>query len=579
LKKFRIFGEVMFYMRKKNWLLVALVLVLSSFLAACSGGSDSSGGDGGSGSGDSASGSANGEQVFNITIGDEIPSMDSSLADDQYGIQWTSEIQEGLYRLAEDGSLAEGIATGDPEVSEDGMTWTFKLREDAEWENGDPVTANDFVYAWQRAINPDTGSEYGPYMMGGVIENATAINQGEMEVDQLGVKAVDDYTLEVQLENPTPYFESLTTFPTFMPLNQKFVEEQGENYALEAENLLSNGPFKMTEWNHGSTMKFEKNDTYWDAETVQIEEINLQVVKDIATGVNLFDTDAVDRAPLSAEFVDQRINDPAYVAYPDMTSWYLKLNQHRVDQDTPLANINAREAVARAIDKEGLVNVVLNDGSLVSNGLMPKNFVQGPDGEDFRDANGDLLTYDLDAAKEAWTKAKEELGEDEVTLEILTGDTDTSGQLADYIKGQLEENLEGLTVETKQVPFQQRLDLDTAGDFDIQISGWGPDYIDPNTFMDLFITDGENNRMAYSNEEYDSLIEQAKTENATNPEARWQNFLDAEKILLEERAIAPLWQDGNAYLWSPKMKGVFLNPAGNDFEYKWAYADNAAAEE
>ncbi|MFB1099581.1 peptide ABC transporter substrate-binding protein [Terribacillus sp. JSM ZJ617] len=567
-------------MRKSNWLLLALVLVLSSFLAACSGGSDSSGGSGGGeGSGDSASGSANGDQVFNLLIGDEIPSMDSSLADDQYGIQWTSEIQEGLYRLAEDGSLAEGIATGDPEVSEDGLTWTFTLREDAEWENGDPVTANDFVYAWQRAINPDTGSEYGPYMMGGVIENATAVNTGEAELDELGVKAVDDYTLEVQLEKPVPYFESLTTFPTFMPLNQKFVEEQGDSYALEAENLLSNGPFKMTEWNHGSTMKFEKNDTYWDAENVQLEEINLQVSKDIATGVNLYDTGAVDRAPLTAEFVDQRINDPDYVAVPDMASWYLKLNQNRTGEETPLANVNARKAVAQAVDKDGLVNVVLNNGSTVSNGLMPKDFVKGPDGEDFRDANGDLLTYDAEAAKEAWATAKEELGQDEITLEILTGDTDTSTQIVDYLKEQLETNLEGLTVDVLQVPFQQRLDLDTAGDFDIQISGWGPDYIDPYTFMNLFITDGENNRMAYSSEEYDSLNEQAATENATNPEARWQNFLDAEKVLLEDAAIAPLYQAGNSFLVSPKMKGVFSNPAGNDFEYKWAYADNAAAEE
>ncbi len=504
-------------MRKSNWLLLALVLVLSSFLAACSGGSDSSGGSGGGegGSGDSASGSANGDQVYNLTIGDEIPSMDSSLADDQYGIQWTSEIQEGLYRLAEDGSLAEGIATGDPEVSEDGLTWTFKLREDAEWENGDPVTANDFVYAWQRAINPDTGSEYGPYMMSGVIKNATEVNQGEAELDELGVTAVDDYTLEVQLEKPVPYFESLTTFPTFMPLNQKFVEEQGENYALEAENLLSNGPFKMTEWNHGSTMKFEKNDTYWDADTVQLEEINLQVVKDTATGVNLYDTGAVDRTSLTAEFVDQRINDPDYLPVPDMASWYLKLNQNRMGEETPLANINARKAIAQAVDKDGLVNVVLNNGSTVSNGLMPKEFVKGPDGEDFRDANGDLLTYDTEAAKEAWATAKEELGQDEITLEILTGDADISVQIVDYLKEQLESNLEGLTIETMQVPFQQRLDLDTAGDFDIQVSGWGPDYIDPYTFMNLFVTDGENNRMAYSSEEYDSLVEQASTENAT----------------------------------------------------------------
>ncbi|MFP7168789.1 peptide ABC transporter substrate-binding protein [Terribacillus sp. 7520-G] len=567
-------------MRKTNWLLLALVLVLSSFLAACSGGSDSSSGSGGNGgSGESAEGSANGEQVFNLTIGDEIPSMDSSLADDQYGIQWTSEIQEGLYRLGEDGTPVEGIATGDPEVSEDGLTWTFTLRDNAEWENGDPVTAHDFVYAWQRAINPDTGSEYGPYMMGGVIKNATAINQGEMDVSELGVKAVDDHTLEVQLEKPVPYFESLTTFPTFMPLNQKFVEEQGENYALEADNLLSNGPFKMTEWNHGSSMKFEKNDTYWDADAVQLEEINLQVVKDTATGVNLYDTGEVDRTSLTAEFVDQRINDEDYLAVPDMASWYLKLNQNRKGEETPLANINARKAIAQAIDKEGLVNVVLNNGSTVSNGLMPKDFVKGPDGTDFREANGDFLTYDVEAAKEAWATAKEELGQDEITLEILTGDTDLSTQMVDYLKEQLETNLEGLTINIMQVPFQQRLDLDTAGDFDIQVSGWGPDYIDPNTFMNLFVTDGENNRMAYSSEEYDSLVEKAANEDATDPEARWQDFLDAEKVLLDDAAIAPLYQAGYSYLVSPKMKGVFSNPAGNDFEYKWAYADNAAVQE
>ncbi|MEC0303478.1 peptide ABC transporter substrate-binding protein, partial [Terribacillus saccharophilus] len=315
------------------------------------------------------------------------------------------------------------------------------------------------------------------------------------------------------------------------------------------------------------------------AENVQLEEINLQVSKDIATGVNLYDTGAVDRAPLTAEFVDQRINDEDYTAVPDMASWYLKLNQNRMGEETPLANINARKAVAQAVDKDGLVNVVLNNGSTVSNGLMPKDFVKGPDGEDFRDANGDLLTYDAEAAKEAWATAKEELGQDEITLEILTGDTDTSTQIVDYLKEQLETNLEGLTVDVLQVPFQQRLDLDTAGDFDIEISGWGPDYIDPYTFMNLFITDGENNRMAYSSEEYDSLNEQAATENATNPEARWQNFLDAEKVLLEDAAIAPLYQAGNSFLVSPKMKGVFSNPAGNDFEYKWAYADNAAAEE
>jgi len=568
-------------MRKTNWLLLALVLVLSSFLAACSGGSSSSGGSGGdSGSGESASGSANGEQVFNLTIGDEIPSMDPSLVQDQYGIQWVSEVMEGLYRLDENGKPVEGMADGEPQVSEDGLTWTFKIKEDANWSNGDPVTAQDFVYGWQRAINPDTGSEYGPYMMSGVLKNATDIAAGKKDVSELGVKAEDDKTLVVELEKNVPYFESLTTFATFFPLNQKFVEEQGDKFGLEPENILSNGPFTMTEWNHSQSMKFEKNDSYWDADTVQLEEINLTVVKEVSTAVNLYETGEVDRAGLSADYVDQYINDPNFITEPEISSWYLKMNQKRLgEEETPLANKNLRLAIAQVINKEDYVNVILNNGSFVSNGLMPKDFVQSPDGKDFREQNGDLLTYDLEAAKAAWEKAKEELGTDTVTLEMLGDDGDTAEQTNAYFKEQIESNLEGLKIKVKQVPFKQRIELDNAQDYDLQVAGWGADYVDPNTYMDLFVTDGPNNGMSYSNKEYDALIESAATDHAQDPEARWNDFLEAEKVLLEDAAIAPLYQRSLSALQSPKIQGVFKNSAGPDYEYKWAYADNAAAEE
>ncbi|WP_077310224.1 peptide ABC transporter substrate-binding protein [Terribacillus halophilus] len=564
-------------MRKKNWLLVALVLVLSSFLAACSGGSDSSGGDGGSGSGDSASGSANGEQVFNLTESTDIPSMDPQVSTDTAGSQWISETYEGLYRM-KDGEISEGIAKGEPEVSEDALTWTFNLRDNAKWSNGEAVTAHDFVYGWQRAVDPETKSEYGPYMMGGVIKNAEAIATGEKDVSELGVKADGDYKLVVELEKPVPYFESLTAFTTFFPVNQKFVEEQGDKFALEADTMISNGPFKMTEWNHGSSFKFVKNEDYWDADTVQLEEINVEVVKDLATGVNLYDTGEIDRTPLSSEFVNQKINDPGFATYLEAGPWYLKLNQERNGEDTPLANINARKAIAQAIDKKGLVDVVLNNGSTEINGLIPAGFYSSEDGQDFREASGDYLTYDVDAAKESWEKAKEELGTEEVTVEILTGDTTTSTQMVDYFQEQLESNLEGLTVKTLKVPFQQRLELDTAEDYDIEVAGWNPDYVDPYTFLSLFETEGENNHMNYSSEAYDTAVERSVNENALDPEARWNDALEAEKILMEDAAIAPIYQDGRSYLISPKLQNVYKNQTGARWEYKWAYADNAAAE-
>jgi oligopeptide transport system substrate-binding protein len=225
-------------MKKKYAWLLTLSLVLSMFLAACSGNKEKA---------DDSKDTADKpkvEQTLNLINGDTIPSMDPGMVTDEYGIQFVGAIMEGLYRLDEEGKPTEVMAKKH-EVSADGKTWTFTLREDAKWANGDSVTANDFVYAWQRAVDPATGSEYGPYMMGGVIKNATAVNKGEVPVDQLGVKADGDFKLVVELENPTPYFESLTTFPTYFPLNQKFVEEKGDTFATSADTLLANGPFKF----------------------------------------------------------------------------------------------------------------------------------------------------------------------------------------------------------------------------------------------------------------------------------------------------------------------------------------------
>lgn len=555
---------------KKLWLLLSTVAVGSS-LAACSGNSES-GGD----SAEGEEGQASGDQVVDISISDEIPSMDPSLVTDQHGMQWTGETYEGLYRTGEEGDPVEGIAM-DHETSEDGLTWTFNLREDAEWENGDPVTANDFVYAWQRAVDPDTASEYGPYMMGGVIDNATEVSQGEMDVEELGVEAVDDYTLEVTLDKVTPYFESLTTFPTFLPLNESFVEEQGENFALEAENTLSNGPFKMTEWSHGESMKFEKNDTYWDADTVQLSEINAQVVKETSTGVNLFETGELDRVSISAEYVDQYSTEQSFRTIEEPSVFFLKMNQ---SNDGPLANENVRKAIAQSIDKEGLADTILNDGSFPANGLVPENFVTSPESDEgFREANGDLLPTDKEAAQEAWAAALEELGTDTVEIEMLGDDTDKAQNINAYFKNQLEENLEGLTLNVKSVPFKERLRLSDEMDYELSVSGWSPDFVDANSFMNMFVTDGGYNQMGYSNEEYDALIEEAAGESADDPQARWDAFLEAEKILVEEdAAIAPLYQRSTAYLWNPALQGVYYNAAGHDFEYKWAYVDEEAAE-
>lgn len=554
---------------KKGTFLLILLVMLGLVLAACGGGADDSAdGDKGAG-GEGATEEV--EQVLNFVNGDTIPTMDSSLATDQYAFEFLGATMEGLYRLSEGGEIVEGIAY-DHEISEDGLTWTFFLREDAKWSNGDPVTAHDFVYAWRRAVDPNTGSEYGPYMMNGVIKNADKVNAGELPVEELGVEAKDDYTLVVHLENPVPYFESLTAFGTFYPLNQEFVESQGDKYAQSTENLIFNGPFTLENWSTtANEWSIVKNPNYWDADNVTLERANFVVVKEHQTAVDLYEQGEVDRVGLSSEQVDVYANHPDFTILPEASVFYLKFNQERNGEETPLANKNLRKAIAMAIDKEAYVNNILNNGSMVATGLIPKGFVEVPGtGEDFREANGDLIVYDPDAAKEYWEKAKQELGVDTVELELLGGDSELSIETNEYFKNQIETTLDGVKVTIKSVPFAQRLDLDNKQDYDIQVAGWSPDYLDPNTFLNLWVTGGGNNKMSFSNEEYDRLINEAATTYAQDQEKRYQNFLEAEKILMEEAAIAPLYQRQRALLVSPKIEGILHNQVGADYDYKWA---------
>lgn len=553
-------------------LLLALGLLLSIFMVACSSGeegsTDSKDGDSGEKTEENAEEPADTEQVLNLLETDTIPTMDVSMATDEIAFIYLGNTMEGLYRLGEGAKLTPGIAT-DHTVSDDALTWTFTLREDAKWSNGDPVTAHDFVYAWRRAVDPKTGSEYGPYMMGGVIKNATAVNEGKKPVKELGVTAKDDYTLVVELEKPTPYFESLTAFQTYFPLNQKFVEAQGDKFATSSETLLSNGPFKIADWKSTSTSwNLVKNDQYWDAEAVNLKEITFDVVKDAQVAADLYDKGEVHRAGISAEHVDKYSSHDDFVITPETSLFYLKFNQTKSDA---LANVNIRKALSKSINKQALVDEVINNGSVVSNGFVPKNFSFHPETEkDFREINGDLVTYDKEKAKELWKKGLEEIGKDKVSLGFLGGDGETTKIMNEFLANQMETTLPGLEITLKQVPFEQRLELDTNEDYDIQFSGWGPDYLDPYTWLNLWLTDGGNNHMGYSNEKYDKLVQSTVNELALDPVKRYEAFLEAEKILAETAAVAPLYQSARAQLISPQYQGVINNPMGATYDYKWA---------
>lgn len=541
-------------MKKKVSYFLSLSVAVSMLLTACNSGKDEK---------DTANNTDKKlPQVLNLIGPAELPGLDSGTTTDAESFNVLANIMEGLNVLGENDEVKPGIAEK-VDVSDDKLTYTFHLR-DAKWTNGDPVTAGDFEYAWKRAADPKTGGEYA-FMMN-VLKNGEAVTTGKAKVETLGVKATDDKTLTVELAKAIPYFDSLVTFPTFLPLNKKFVEAQGKDYALEADKLIFNGPFELSEWKHNTSYQLVKNDDYYDADAVKLKEINFNIVLDEQPKVNLYERGEVDRITLSAEFVDKFREDPNFDSFLEPTVFFLRVNESK---NPALKNVNIRQALNKAFDREAITSVILNNGSAPLTGLAPADFLTAK-GDDFRKASGDLVTFDAEAAKASWEQGLKEIGKKEVKLELLGSDSDVNKKISEYLQGEFQKNLPGLSVSIKTVPFGQKLDLETAKDYDISFGGWGPDYKDPMTFFDMFITPSSFNQMSFSNAEYDKLIAQAGGEYLTNPEKREEAFLAAEKILVQDQAaILPIYQRAVAYVQQPKVKGLINHNFGADYTYKY----------
>lgn len=284
------------------------------------------------------------ETVLRLSDSGEIQTLDTAKGLDGSTVNATNSVMEGLYMPNVDGEYIPAVAESYT-LSDDKTTYTFSLRE-TKWSNGEKVTAEDFVYAWRKAVDPQTGSQFA-YLMYDV-KNAQAINEGKADVDTLGVKAIDEYTLEVQLERPVPYFLAMTSVSIFFPQNEAFVTEQGDQYGLEADTTLYNGPYVVSEWNHGSGFVMKKNENYWDKENVKTDTIDVRIIKDTATAVNLYETGKLDQATLSSDFVAKYENSNEFktVAIPITT--FLRLNE----ENQILANEKARKAISMVIDKK-----------------------------------------------------------------------------------------------------------------------------------------------------------------------------------------------------------------------------------
>lgn len=569
-------------LRKILAMVMALALLCATFTAcgdtsgtSSSAGTSSTASDSGDSSaaeeGETATGGSGGTLNMRNTM--EPTSLNTLLATYAYDFTPINAMIECLYRDDEnDVPQPAGAETVD--ISDDKLVYTFHLREDATWSNGDPVVATDYEFAWQQALNPKVASDYA-YMLY-FIHNAEPYFNGEVEWSEVGVKVIDDHTLEVTLDNPLPYATDLFAFPTLAPINQKFYEEVGaDKYATDAEYFCCNGMYELTEWSHNSQIVFQKREDYWNADAVGPDEIVYKIITDSQAGLNSYLSREIDYTDLDSGEVVQQAEAAGFEVgvKPARSSYYLIVNT----EDEFMSNQNLRLALAYSIDKQALVDTVYqNDNQPMTSFTPPAIYgAAGADGPTFQEAlleeRGEMYpaSGDLEKAQEYLQAALEELGctVDELNLSIDCADDSLRRNCATFLQEQWRQNLgiENITVnsmQTKQVSANRQ-----SGDYCMSLGGWSPDYNDAINFLDLWVTDGGNNDSFWSNEEYDNLIAQATAE--ADEEVRQQYLFDAEEILAAEMPVIPLyWQCQNySYNKDKIVDGAIITANQTTFYY------------
>ena len=507
---------------------------------------------------------------LNVMVETPVESLDPQIATDGTSFEVIANYTDGLMQMDADGKAVEALAES-YEVSDDGTVYTFHIREDANWINGEPVTAADFVFAWQRAVDPDVASEYS-YMLSdiGQVKNAAEIIAGEKDKSELGVTAVDDKTLKVELNVPVSYFTSLMYFPTFYPVNEAFFTECGDTFATSPDTVLSNGAFVMDDYEPAATaFHLTKNEDYYNADSVSLDGLNYQVIQDSQTALMSYQTGALDITLVNGEQVDQVEDDPEFASVGAGYLWYVSPNISAVEE---LQNLNIRLALTMALDREAITNDVLKDGSIPTYTAVPMQFAAGPDGSDFSEDQekfADVCASDPEKAAEYWAKGLEELGTDSIELDMTVDADDAPQKVATVLKEQWETTLPGLTVNLVVEPKKQRVEDMQDGNYEVVLTRWGPDYADPMTYLGMWVTDNSNNYGLWSNTDYDAMIDECTTGDlCTDPEGRWAKMYDAEKIVMDDAVIFPLYTAANAQMISSKVTGLEQHPVALNRVYK-----------
>jgi len=544
-------------LKKSVFALVSSVALLGAALAGCAG--ETATPSNNTGQTPAAQPEKKEPAVLKLNLHTEPPTADPGLAEDTTSGAIVRATFDGLTRTTEDGKPHESMAEK-IEVSSDMLTYTFKLR-DAKWSNGDPVTAHDFEFAWKRVLDPKTAANYAYQLY--YIKNAEKANKGEAKLDDVGVKALDDKTLQVTLENPTPYFLELTAFYTYYPVNKKVVEADPK-WATEAKSHVGNGPFKMETWEHKSKLVLVKNDNYWDKDAVKLDRIEFSMVEDENTELSMYENGELDwaGAPLSDIPTDARATLKSagkLITQPIAGTYWYKFNTEKA----PFNNVKIRKAFTYAINRQAIIDNITQTNQQPAMGAVPPSMALKQDGY-FKD-------NDVETAKKLLEEGMKELGITKLPPITLSYNTSEGHKkIAEAIQDQWKKSL-GVEVKLENKEWKVYLEDLHQGKFQIGRMGWLGDFNDPINFLELYKDkNGGNNDTRWENPKYKELLNKSALE--ADPEKRKAILAEAEAILMEEMPIAPIYFYTQSYVKNDNIKGVILDGLGF-VDWKWAYIE------
>ena len=541
----------------------ALALVFALLLSACGGGNENGekakNEDGNQNAQVSDFEPGKEDGVYDINIASEPATIDPQLSSAVDGAIMISHLFESLIRWDDDGNgnavLKPGIAES-WDVSEDGLKWTFHLR-DAKWSDGKPITANDFVYSWNRLVDPKTGADY-EYMVDMI--------KG-YEDKKLDIEAVDDKTFVVNLSVKCPYFEEICAFPALMPVREDAVKD--ETWTNSPETLICSGPYKLENWSHNQEIAMVKNPEYYDQESVKAEKLVFHLQDDqnaIYSSYRSGDLDFIDSVP--QEEVQKLLDTKELNVLPQVGTYYVCFNTEQAPFDNP----KVRKAFSLAIDRDFIVKQVTGQGQEAAAGYVPSGVydADGAEGDDFRTVGGDYYSVAIDdyeknveEAKKLMEEAGYPNGEGFPQVEYLYNTDENHKAIAEALQNMWQEKL-GVQVTLQNQDWNVFLEERKQGNFSVARNGWVADYNDPMTFIDMWMTGGGNNDAQYSNQEFDNLVKAAKS--TSDPKERMENMHKAEDLLVDDDVVvAPLYFYNSSYMQKPNIDGLYYTPLGYFF--------------